>query len=665
MVAAVAAESEEIAVEAVKSIDVEYEPLPAVFDPVEALCDGAPVIHDEPEARAVIPVDYDPQRNLAASVDVSIGDIDELWARSELTFEATYRVHRASHCAIEPHVAIAYLDPDNRLIIRTATQVPFHVRRIVGQVLGVPVGRIRVIKPRIGGGFGGKQEVFLEQIAGLLCLRTGKPVRLQLTREEVFVTGRTRHPQILVLRSAVSDAGMVTLLDLDTILDTGGYGSHGLTVATNTGSKVLPLVNKTEAIRFRARTAYTNSPVSGAYRGYGATQGAFALNVQMDEMAHALGMDPKEFWHLNHIRQGESSPVFQALGEGTAGVPMVVESCGLERCIEEGSRAIGWAKKKEDGSFGRIATGLGMAVLMQGSSIPRIDMASASVKLNDDGSVNLLVGATDLGTGSDTVLAQIAAEVLGLSVENVVVYSSDTDLTPFDTGAYASSTTYLSGEAVRRAAIDLERRIRGVAAVILKQDRESLRLQKGMVRGQGTEVSLKEIALRSLYQEDQEQLMGFASAWSRQSPPPFAAHFVEVEVDRLLGTIAVLRYVAAVDCGVAVNPALAEGQIQGAILNGIGYALWEEYLMDHQGKMKNASFIGYRVPCTLDLPKVHTILIPSYEPSGPYGAKSISEICINGALPAISNAVFDAVGIRLREAPFTADRVWRALQPTS
>jgi putative selenate reductase molybdopterin-binding subunit len=661
LAAAVAAETEDLAMEAVNTIKVDYEPLPAVFDPLEALSEGAPVIHDEPEARAVIPVAYDPRQNLAAQVEFSFGDVDGCWANGEHTFEATYRVHRASHCAIEPHVVIAFLDPDNRLIIRTSTQVPFHARRIVAVVLGIPAGRIRVIKPRIGGAFGGKQEVFLEQIAGLLCLRTGRPVRLQLTREEVFITARTRHPQTLVLRSAVTGEGMVTMLDLDTVLDTGGYGSHGLTVATNTGSKVLPLVNKVKAVRFRARTAYTNLPVSGAYRGYGATQGAFALNVHMDEMARALQMDPVTLWKKNHIREGESSPVFEALGEGTAGVPMVIQSCGLDRCIAEGSRAIRWEEKPTQVAAKRIARGRGMAVLMQGSSIPRVDMASASLKLNDDGSVNLLVGATDLGTGSDTVLAQIAAETLGLSVEKVIVYSSDTDLTPFDTGAYASSTTYLSGEAVRRAANDLARRIRDVAGKMLQQDPEEFHLHGGAVRGTGRDVSLADVALRSLYQEEQEQLTGFASAWSHQSPPPFAAHFAEVTVDRYVGTITVTRYVAAVDCGVAVNPTLAEGQIQGAVVNGIGYALFEEYFMDEQGRMKNPSLIGYRIPCTLDLQEIETILVTSYEPSGPYGAKSISEICINGPLPAISNAVFDAVGIRLREAPFTADRVFAAL----
>ncbi len=661
-VAAVAAVTEDIAEEALRRIRVEYEPLEAVFDVERALAPGAPVIHDEAEARAVIPVTYEPKRNLAAEVSFSVGPVDELWERSELRFNGEYGVHRASHCAIEPHIAIAYLDADARLIIRSATQVPFHARRIVAQVLGIPAGRIRVIKPRLGGAFGGKQEVILEQIAGLLCLRTGKPVRLRMTREEVFLTSRTRHGQRLRLRSTVNQEGRVTMLDLSTVLDTGGYGSHGLTVATNTGSKVLPLVNRTEAVRFSAKTAYTNLPVAGAYRGYGATQGSFALNVQMDEMARALGMDVLDFWKRNHIRQGESSPVFQALGEGTEGVPMTIQSCGLEACLEQGACAIGWAQKHGKNQKGRFARGVGMAALMQGSSIPRIDMAAASIKLNDDGSVNLLVGATDLGTGSDTVLAQIAAEVLGIPIDKVIVYSSDTDLTPFDTGAYASSTTYLSGEAVRRAAEDLGRGVRRVAGKMIGEDPATLVLEDGNVKSPRSETSLGDVALRTLYQEEQEQLMGTASAYSEQSPPPFSAHFVEVEVDRLTGRIAIIEYVAAVDCGVAINPVLAEGQTEGAVINGIGYALFEEYLMDSNGKMRNPNFIAYRIPTTRDFPNITTILVPTYEPSGPYGAKSISEISINGPLPAISNAVFDAVGIRLRHAPFTSDRVWSALR---
>lgn len=661
-VAAVAAETEEAAEEALSLIAVEYEELEPVLDPLRALEPGAPIVHDEPEAHAAIPVTYRPEENLAAEAEFSVGALKEAWEDAAHRFDHVYEVHRGAHCAIEPHVVIAELDPDGRLVLRASTQVPFHARRIVAHVLGIPVARVRVIKPRIGGGFGGKQEVFLEQIAGLLCLRTERPVRLRLTRREVFTSSRTRHPQRLRLRTACDAAGRVTMADLDTVLDTGAYGSHALTVATNSGSKVLPLVNRVRAVRFRARSAYTNLPVSGAYRGYGATQGSFALNVQMDEMARCLGIDVRELWRRNHIRTGESSPVFQALGEGTAGVPMTIQSCGLERCIAEGSAAIGWEERRGRGSSGRYARGVGMAALMQGSGIPRIDMAAATLKLNDDGSVNLLVGATDLGTGSDTILAQIAAETLGLRVDQVIVYSSDTDLTPFDTGAYASSTTYLSGEAVRRAAEDLGARIKAVAASMLGVPPQALTLGAGAVSHGERSTTLAEVAVRSLYNEDQQQLMGIASAWGEVSPPPFAAHFAEVEVDTFTGKIKVVRYVAAVDCGVAINPVLAQGQTEGAVMNGIGYALYEEYLMDPRGRMRNPSFIGYRIPSATDVPDLVTILVPTYEPTGPYGAKSISEISINGPLPAISNAVCDATGVRLRASPFTPDRVWKLLK---
>ena len=664
IVAVVAAETEEAAQEGIRKINVEYEPLPAVFDPEAALAPGAPIIHDEEYAKAVIPVPYHPECNMAADVYFSVGPVEQIWDESSLQFDHAYSIHRASHCAIERHTVIAYLDPDGRLIIRSSTQVPFHARRIVAHVLEEPVHRIRVIKPRIGGGFGGKQEIILEPLAGLISLRTERPVRLGMTRNEVFTTSRTRHPQRLRLRSVVDPGGVVSMLDLDTVLDTGANGSHALTVATNTGSKVLPLVNKVKAVRFRARTAYTNLPPSGAYRGYGATQGAFPLNVQMDIMADALKIDVLDLWRKNRIQTGESSPVFEALGEGTEGVSMEIRSCGLDTCISRGAEAIGWKSKRRKPSDDRFARGVGMAALMQGSSIPRIDMAAASLKLNDDGSVNLLVGATDLGTGSDTILAQIAAESLTIPLRKVVVYSSDTDITPFDTGAYASSTTYLSGEAVRRASEDLSRNLKRVAAEMINEPIAALRLEDGCVAGNERSVSFSEIALRSLYQESQEQLCGNASAYSEQSPPPFAAHFAEVEVDRETGVITVISYVAAVDCGVAINPSLAEGQTEGAVINGIGYALFEEYLMDPNGRMRNDSFVGYRIPSIRDLPAMKTILVPTYEPTGPYGAKSISEISINGPVPAISNAVFDATGVRLYHAPFTADRVWKALSAT-
>jgi putative selenate reductase molybdopterin-binding subunit len=664
-VAAVAAETPEIARKAVSLIKIDYEILEPALDVIDVLRPGSPIVHDEKDCFMPIPVPYHPDKNIAAVSEFEVGNIEAGLRDSGNVFDHTYTSHYTSHCAIEPHAVIAWIDPDNRLIIRCSTQVPFHVRRIVARVLQIPVSRIRVIKPRIGGGFGGKQEVFLEAVAGILALRTGRPIRLVLTRKEVFTAARTRHPQVMRLRTGLNADGTVTTVELDTIMNTGAYGSHALTVVCNTGAKVLPLLNKAPNVAFRARSVYTNLPIGGAYRGYGATQGSFALNVQMDEMAYAAGYDVVDLWRKNHIRTGETSPVFKALGEGTEGVDMIIGSCGLPECIDRGVEDIEWHryrnKKIRDGDE---IYGVGMACLMQGSSIPEIDMASASIKINEDGSFNLLVGATDLGTGSDTVLAQIAAETLGVSMDKIVVYSSDTDLTPFDVGAYASSTTYLSGEAVRRAAEKIRLKILETAAEIWGTDIQKLTLEKDSITCPDTarHMSFADIAVSALYNRNQHQIQATASAISHRSPPPFSAHFARVAVDINTGQVRVVTYVAAVDCGTAINPKLAEGQTEGGVMNAISSALWENYEFTDTGRMRNPSFTHYKIGMVRDMPDIRTILIPTYEDSGPYGAKSVSEICTNGPMPVLSNAIFDAVGIRLREAPFTAERIWTELQ---
>jgi len=663
-VAAVAAETEEAAQEALSKIVVEYEILTPVLNAEEALLENAPVIHDEEECFMPIPVPYEPEHNIAARSEFTVGDIEKGLAESDHVFDRRYESNYTSHCAIEPHIAIAWLDPDNRLIIRCATQVPFHVRRIVAQVLEIPVGRIRVIKPRIGGGFGGKQEVFLEVVAGILALRTGRPIRLVLTRSEVFTSARTRHPQIMRLRTGINNDGKITTVELDTIMNTGAYGSHALTVVCNTGAKVLPLLNKATNVAFKARSVYTNLPVGGAYRGYGATQGSFALNVQMDEMARKIGWDVIELWRKNHIRSGETSPVFKALGEGTEGVEMIIGSCGLTECINLGAEAIEWDKWRDKKlREGDEIYGVGMTCLMQGSSIPEIDMASASMKMNEDGSFNLLVGATDLGTGSDTVLAQIAAEVLSVTVDKIIVYSSDTDLTPFDVGAYASSTTYLSGEAVRRVAVKIRKQILERAMVMMETKSETLSIEGDTIvdKSSGKKLGYGDVAINALYSSNQEQIQAQASAISHRSPPPFSAHFARVAVDIRTGALRIVKYVAAIDCGTAINPVLAEGQTEGGVMNAISSALWEDYDFNEKGKMRNDSFTTYKIGMMRDLPEIQTILVPTYEETGPYGAKSVSEICTNGPLPVLSNAIFDAVGVRLVKAPFTNEKIWQGM----
>jgi probable selenate reductase molybdenum-binding subunit len=665
-VACVAAESNDIAEKALKLINVEYEVLPAIFDPEKAFDENAPIIHDEEEAKVLIPVFYEPKKNHVSHVDFSFGDIEKELKEADFVVKEKFKTHYAQHCPIEPHVCMAYFDDRDsseldRIIVRTSTQVPFHARRITAYALDVPLKRLRMIKPRIGGGFGTKQEVLLEQIAALLCIRTRRPIFIELTRSEEFISSRTRHPQVVWIRSGVKKDGSITAIDLRVLSNTGAYGSHGLTVMSNAGSKTLPLY-RMNAVGFTGDTAYTNLPVGGAYRGYGATQAAFALESVIDKLAEGIGMDPAEFRLKNHIQKGQGSPVFKALGEGKEGVEQTITSCGLSECIRQGMEAIQWKEKRSKPGKGPIKRGIGMAALMQGSAIPRIDMASAFAKMNDDGSFNLHVGATDLGTGSDTVLAQIFAEELSIPLNDVIVYSSDTDVTPFDVGAYASSTTYLSGMACKKVAEQMKKQILSVASKMSGEEIGDMDIEVSKVKlPDGEYLSFGEICKFALYTEDQFQIQATASHVSDESPPPFAAHFAEVEVDTETGKVKVVKYVAAVDCGTAINPKLAEGQTEGAVLNGISYALTEEYNFNEKGRMLNPNFDHYKIFSTLDIPELQTILVPTYEPSGPFGAKSIAEISINGPLPAIANAIYDAVGVRIQEAPLTPEKILMAL----
>jgi len=655
-VAAVAAATREIAEEALTKIKVEYELLEPILDEKLAMENGAPVIHDEPEARMPLPLPYDPRHNLAGGVEMAIGDVEKGLAQADVALNYEYYVQYAQHCPMEPHICITYLDDYGRLVIRTSTQVPFHVRRIVAQALGIKAKEIRVIKPRIGGGFGAKQEVLLEPLCAALTLKTGRPVKIEYTRKEEFVSSRTMHPQYINLRTGVKNNGDLTAIDLNILQNTGAYGSHALTVVYNAGGKTLPLY-RCPNIKFNGKSVYTNLPVGGAYRGYGATEAYFALETQMDEMAERIGLDPIEFRSRVHIKEKETSPVFEALGEGKSGVAQIIESCGLEKCLELGQKAINWDRRGKIPPRGHLRYGLGMGISMQGSSIPHVDMASAYMKINDDGSFNLLLGATDLGTGSDTVMAQIAAETPGGSTDSILVYSSDTDLTPFDVGAYASSTTYLSGMAVQKTAEKIKNQIKLVAASKLGVNPDQLELANNHVYYDSRRIHLSEIAKHALYVDQQFQIQDSASAISHKSPPPFAAHFAEVEVDMETGKVRLIKYVAACDCGTAINPALAEGQVEGGVVNGIGFALCEEMLFDQNGRTKNPNFRDYKICTTMDMPELVTILVPTFEPSGPYGAKSVSEININIPIPAIANAIYNAAGVRMRRSPFTPERV--------
>ena len=664
-VAAVAAETEEIALAAVALIDVTYEALPAVFDENEAILDGAPVIHDEADMEGA----HDASHNLVHHIQAQTGDVADGFASADRVFEHTSRVHQVQQAPIEPHIAISAWDSDERLVITSSTQVPFHVRRMVAPLLGLPVKKIRIIKPRIGGGFGVKQEMLIEDIVGHLTIVTGRPVRLELTREEEFISSRTRHPQTITFKTGVDAEGKLTAQEMRVVANTGAYGTHGLTVQMVTGLRGLSSYNS-PLKRFDCKVAYTNIPVPGAYRGYGAPQALYALETHMEDIADELGTDAIEFRRLNWTGVGDPLDIAPQLGEGDqdASVMPVVTSSGLEEAVAQGRRAIGW-NRRTDAEWHRpadrpnIRRGLGFAMAMHGTAIPGLDMGGASLKINDDGSFNLLVGATDLGTGSDTVLAQIAAEVVGVGTDDIIVYSSDTDMTPFDVGAYASSTTYISGMATKRAAEQVRGQIIERAALMLGVEADSIDLYDGSAwSADGQSVTLEKIALSTLHQEGQHQIMADASYVSPESPPPYAAQFAEVEVDVETGQVTVLQLVMAVDCGVPINPVTASGQVEGGMVQALGYGHCEEMVYDEDGRMLNPRFGPYKIYRADEMPRLEAILVQTMEPSGPFGAKAIAEIPKDAVAPAIRNAIADATGVRIANIPFTPERVWNALQ---
>lgn len=668
-VAAVAAETPEIAQQAIDLIEVEYELLPAILDPRESMEDGAPILHDEQESWHI----ENRQLNLAARIEWELGNVEQGFAGADHIFEATYYSPKVQQTPIEPHVVLTWWDEDDRLIIRTSTQVPFHVRRILAPVLGLPEKRIRVIKPRIGGGFGVKQEVLIEDICAHLTIVTGKPVLLEYTREEEFYASRSRHPMYVTLKTGVMNDGTIVANAMYVLSDTGAYGTHAMTVAGNTGHKAMALYNAPN-IRFHADIVYTNTPPSGAYRGYGVPQGFWAVEAHIQTIADALGLNPLEFRIRNSIKAGDEHPVSKVWSEGRDAKPEYVNTCGLEDCIRQGALAIQWDKRYKNPEWHLIPgkphlrRGIGVACVMQGTAIPNLDMGAATVKMNDDGSFNLMVGATDLGTGSDTVLTQMAAEVLGCPPEDFITYSSDTDFTPFDKGAYASSTTYISGKATVIAAEKVAEQIKRVAARMLSKngdkvdDSEIILRDRSAWAPDGRQVTLRDVAMNSLHHESQHQIMGLGSYVSPESPPPFAAQFATVTVDIETGTVTTDELVFAVDSGVIINPVTASGQIEGGMIQALGYGLSEEMVFDENGKMVNPRFGPYWIFRADEVPRLTTIFVETYEESGPFGVKAVAEIPMNGAGPAVANAVWDAVGVRIKNGPLFPEKVWKALR---
>lgn len=676
-VAFVAAETEEIANKALELIEVEFEELPILLNPENAMKEDAPRLHDEPEY--VNFANSDPSRNLAAEIRIDIGSVENGFKEADHIFEADYIVPKVQQSHIEPHVTITYWDEDDRLVIRTSTQVPFHIRRILSPVLKLPAKRIRVIKPRIGGGFGGKQEVLIEDVAAHLTIATGRPVRVMLDRNEEFTASRARHPMKIHMKTGVLNDGTITANEMVVLTDTGAYGCHALTVTGNTGHKAMALYvgdgpyRKSPNIRFYADIVYTNTPPAGAFRGYGVPQGYWAVERHMEKIARKLNIDPIEFRLKNALRSGELHPFSTSWSEGREPKPEIIHTVGLEECVRQGRAAIGWDDKFKHAEWHQtmkpyIRRGIGAAFVMQGTAIPYLDMGAASIKMNDDGSFNLLIGATDLGTGSDTVLGQMAAEVLGVHLDDIIVYSSDTDFTPFDKGAYASSTTYISGGAVVEAAKKVAERIRLRAAAMLSSADNPVSVEEIVLRdgratcSSGRYVTLENIALNSLHHANQEQIMATASYMSPVSPPPFAAQFAEVEVDTETGQVTVKKLVMAVDSGVIVNPVTASGQVEGGMTQALGYAICEEMRYDEKGEALEKDWIDYHIFRADEMPELETIFVETFEPSHPFGVKAVAEIPMDGVAPAVGNAILDACGAEIDEIPATPERVWKALK---
>jgi putative selenate reductase molybdopterin-binding subunit len=656
-VAAVAAETAEIATQAAELIEVEYEVLPAVLDMHDAMTPGAPIIHDEVESYGI----YDASSNIAAHIDVERGDVERGLADADIVLENEFFVQYQQHTCLEPHVTICFFDEDSRLVVRTSTQIPYHCRRMLAFALDIPIRNVHVIKPRVGGGFGNKQEVVTEPLAAVLAIRTRRPVKLEYSRTDEFTIARMRHPQHLTLRTGLRRDGSITANSVQVLTNTGPYGTHALTVTGNTGTKPLPLY-RTNNMKFYADIVYTNLPIAGAFRGYGAPQGFFAMEVQMDEAAEAVGMDPVEFRKQNHIRVGDTDLMSAAAGEGSGKKPRVMHSCGLPECIERGAEAIGWYEKRGHPGTGTRRRGVGMCILMQGSGVAGDELAAASLKMNEDASFNLHVGSADIGTGSDTTLCQVAAEVLGVPLENIVIRSGDTDDISFDYGAYASSTAYITGTCVLKAAEDARQQIVAAAGRMMDEDPEGLLVHDSKVSAlNGKSVTLQEVALECLYGEHKTLIMGRGSHATKESPPPFVAMYAEIEVDIETGVVHPVHIVSAVDVGKALNPDICEGQVEGAVAQGLGYALTEEIKIGPKGQVLNPTFMDYKIFCADDMPVLTTILVEAEEPTGPFGAKSVAEIAINGPAPAISNAIYDAIGVRLHSLPMTPEKVLAAL----
>lgn len=650
VVAIIAAEDEKAACKAMKLVKVKYNVLEPVLDFHKAK-DNPVLVHPEDDWYPPVDVGGDAKRNVIAHELSGDGDVDAVISDCEVSFSHAYHMRAFNQAMMETFRTYTCLDRYGRLHVISSTQIVFHVRRILSRALGIPKSKIRVEKPRIGGGFGAKQTAVSEVYPAFVTMQTGRPAKLIFTRYESQIAGSPRHEMEVTVRLGADRDGHIRGLDLYTLSNTGAYGEHGPTTVGLSGHKSIPLyTGGLEAFRFGYDVVYTNTMAAGAYRGYGATQGIFALESSVNELAESLGIDPTQIREKNMLREGMKMPAYY--GE-------TANACALDRCMARCRELFGWEEKypvREMGD-GKVRTA-GVAMAMQGSCISNVDVGSATVKLADDGTFNLIIGAADMGTGCDTILAQMVAECMDCSVDDVAVFGADTDASPYDSGSYASSTTYVTGKAVELACEELKKKLCAIAAGMLGCEPEETVFEDGGVRKINTDerVTLAQISVKDQVAND-IAAVATASHSSPVSPPPYMVGMVEIELDRYTGEVKILDYVAVVDCGIAINPALARIQAEGGIVQGIGHTLFENITYDETGKPVESNFMQYKIPTRLDMGHLRVEFENSYEPTGPFGAKSIGEIVINTPAPAIAHAIYRATGVWHRELPITPEKI--------
>ena len=649
-VAIIAAETEKAAIKAMKLIKVKYNVLEPVLD-FRTAKDNPVLVHPEDDWFPPCDVGGDPKRNMVASADEIHGDVEGILAECDIVLERTYHTRAFNQAMMEPFTCYANFDRYGRLHIISSTQIVFHTRRILSRALGIPKSKIRVEKPRIGGGFGAKQTAVCDVYPAFVAMKTGRPARIIYTREESQIAGSPRHEMEITIKLGATKEGKIRVMDLYTLSNTGAYGEHGPTTVGLSGHKAIPLyTGSLEAFRFHYDVVYTNHQAAGAYRGYGATQGTFAVESIVSELAEKLGMDATAIRDMNMIKEGMVMPAYYN---------EVANACALDRCMDHCRELFNWEERSKvrDMGNGKVRTA-GVAMAMQGSCISNVDVGSATLKLSEDGTYNLIIGAADMGTGCDTILAQMVGELMDCNVDDVAVFGADTDVSPYDSGSYASSTTYITGQAVVKACNELKKKICAIAAGMMGCEEDAVEFASNCVRHTvtGQEISLTDIAYKSQV-NNTIAAESTATHSSPVSPPPYMVGMVEIELDKLTGEVKILDYTAVVDCGIPINPALARIQTEGGLVQGIGHTLMENVTYDEDGKPMESTFMQYKIPTRLDIGSLHVEFEHSYEPTGPFGAKSIGEIVINTPAPAIAHAIQRATGVWHRTLPITPEKI--------